>query len=50
MTRTNTPGFGAETGAGFGAETVDMGTALAWAPVPSPVLTASGCSAFGQEL
>jgi dihydroorotate dehydrogenase (NAD+) catalytic subunit len=29
---------------------VDMSTALAWAPVPSPVLTASGCSAFGQEL
>src|SRR3954454_7192096 len=29
---------------------VDMSTALAFAPVPSPVLTASGCSAFGQEL
>jgi dihydroorotate dehydrogenase (NAD+) catalytic subunit len=29
---------------------VDMSTSLAFAPVPSPVLTASGCSAFGQEL
>ncbi len=27
-----------------------MGTALAFAPIPGPVLTASGCSAFGQEL
>jgi len=27
-----------------------MSTSLAFAPVPSPVLTASGCSAFGQEL
>ena len=27
-----------------------MGTSLAFAPLPSPVLTASGCSAFGQEL
>jgi dihydroorotate dehydrogenase (NAD+) catalytic subunit len=29
---------------------VDMSTTLAGAPVPSPVLTASGCSAFGREL
>jgi len=29
---------------------VDMSTSLASAPIPSPVLTASGCSAFGQEL
>jgi dihydroorotate dehydrogenase (NAD+) catalytic subunit len=29
---------------------VDMSTTLASAPVPSPVLTASGCSAFGREL
>ena len=29
---------------------VDMSTALGSVPIPSPVLTASGCSAFGQEL
>ncbi|SDF00355.1 dihydroorotate oxidase B, catalytic subunit [Blastococcus fimeti] len=29
---------------------VDMSTALGSVPVPSPVLTASGCSAFGREL
>jgi dihydroorotate dehydrogenase (NAD+) catalytic subunit len=29
---------------------VDMGTSIASVPVPSPVLTASGCSAFGREL
>ena len=29
---------------------VDMSTALATVPIPSPVLTASGCSAFGREL
>jgi len=30
--------------------TVDMSTSLAWNPIPSPVLTASGCSAAGREL
>ena len=30
--------------------TVDMSTSLGSAPIPSPVLTASGCSAFGREL
>jgi dihydroorotate dehydrogenase (NAD+) catalytic subunit len=30
--------------------TVDMSTALGSAAIPSPVLTASGCSAFGREL
>jgi dihydroorotate dehydrogenase (NAD+) catalytic subunit len=29
---------------------VDMSTSLGSVPVPSPVLTASGCSAFGREL
>jgi dihydroorotate dehydrogenase (NAD+) catalytic subunit len=29
---------------------VDMSTALATAAIPSPVLTASGCSGFGREL
>lgn len=29
---------------------VDMTTALGAVPIPSPVLTASGCSAFGREL
>ena len=29
---------------------VDMTTAIGSAPIPSPVLTASGCSAFGREL
>jgi dihydroorotate dehydrogenase (NAD+) catalytic subunit len=29
---------------------VDMSTALGAVPLPSPVLTASGCSAFGREL
>ena len=29
---------------------VDMSTALGAVPVPGPVLTASGCSAFGREL
>ncbi len=29
---------------------VDMSTALGSATIPSPVLTASGCSAFGREL
>jgi dihydroorotate dehydrogenase (NAD+) catalytic subunit len=29
---------------------VDMRTALGSVPIPSPVLTASGCSAFGREL
>jgi dihydroorotate dehydrogenase (NAD+) catalytic subunit len=29
---------------------VDMSTTLASVPLPSPVLTASGCSAFGREL
>jgi dihydroorotate dehydrogenase (NAD+) catalytic subunit len=29
---------------------VDMSTALGTASIPSPVLTASGCSAFGREL
>ena len=29
---------------------VDMSTSLGAAPIPSPVLTASGCSAFGREL
>ena len=29
---------------------VDMSTALGSVPIPGPVLTASGCSAFGQEL
>ncbi len=29
---------------------VDMSTALGAVPIPGPVLTASGCSAFGQEL
>src|SRR3569833_433373 len=29
---------------------VDMSTALGKAEIPSPVLTASGCSAFGREL
>ena len=29
---------------------VDMSTAIGSVPIPSPVLTASGCSAFGQEL
>jgi dihydroorotate dehydrogenase (NAD+) catalytic subunit len=33
-----------------GPEGIDMSTALGSAPVPSPVLTASGCSAFGREL
>ncbi|WP_246078779.1 dihydroorotate dehydrogenase [Modestobacter excelsi] len=44
MTATKPSTLGAESGA------VDMGTALAFAPIPGPVLTASGCSAFGQEL
>ena len=30
--------------------TVDMSTALGAVPIPSPVLTASGCSANGAEL
>ena len=30
--------------------TVDMRTAIGAVPIPSPVLTASGCSSFGQEL
>jgi dihydroorotate dehydrogenase (NAD+) catalytic subunit len=29
---------------------VDMSTCLGAVPIPSPVLTASGCSAFGREL
>ena len=29
---------------------VDMSTSLGAAPIPSPVLTASGCSSFGREL
>jgi dihydroorotate dehydrogenase (NAD+) catalytic subunit len=29
---------------------VDMSTSLGSVPIPSPVLTASGCSAFGREL
>jgi dihydroorotate dehydrogenase (NAD+) catalytic subunit len=29
---------------------VDMSTALGAQPIPSPVLTASGCSSFGREL
>lgn len=29
---------------------VDMSTSLAWAPLPHPVLTASGCAAAGREL
>ena len=29
---------------------VDMSTSLGPVPIPSPVLTASGCSAFGREL
>jgi dihydroorotate dehydrogenase (NAD+) catalytic subunit len=29
---------------------VDMSTALGAVPIPSPVLTASGCSSFGREL
>ncbi len=29
---------------------VDMSTTLAWAPLPHPVLTASGCAAAGREL
>jgi dihydroorotate dehydrogenase (NAD+) catalytic subunit len=29
---------------------VDMRTAIGSVPIPSPVLTASGCSAFGREL
>ena len=29
---------------------VDMGTAIGAVAIPSPVLTASGCSAFGREL
>ena len=29
---------------------VDMSTSLGAVPIPSPVLTASGCSAFGREL
>ncbi len=29
---------------------VDLSTALAWAPLPHPVLTASGCAAAGREL
>jgi len=29
---------------------VDMSTSLGAVPIPGPVLTASGCSAFGQEL
>jgi dihydroorotate dehydrogenase (NAD+) catalytic subunit len=29
---------------------VDMSTTLGAVPIPSPVLTASGCSAFGREL
>jgi dihydroorotate dehydrogenase (NAD+) catalytic subunit len=29
---------------------VDMRTAIGSVPIPGPVLTASGCSAFGQEL
>lgn len=31
-------------------DAVDMSTALAWAELPDPVLTASGCSAAGREL
>jgi dihydroorotate dehydrogenase (NAD+) catalytic subunit len=35
----------------FGTESpVDMTTALGKAEIPSPVLTASGCSSFGREL
>ena len=29
---------------------IDMSTSLAWAPLPDPVLTASGCAAAGREL
>jgi dihydroorotate dehydrogenase (NAD+) catalytic subunit len=32
------------------AAEVDLSTALAWAPLPHPVLTASGCAAAGREL
>ncbi len=32
------------------SKTVDMSTTLGSVPIPSPVLTASGCSAFGREL
>ena len=34
----------------FGPSGVDMSTAIGSVPIPSPVLTASGCSAFGREL
>ncbi|WP_208103990.1 dihydroorotate dehydrogenase [Modestobacter roseus] len=53
MTGSATPAPGTGTHPGFGAETrsgVDMGTAIGRVPVPSPVLTASGCSGFGREL
>ena len=32
------------------AAAVDLSTSLAWAPLPHPVLTASGCAAAGREL
>lgn len=38
------------TGAPLTAADVDLSTALAWAPLPHPVLTASGCAAAGREL
>ena len=37
-------------GQGGASPAVDMATSLAWAPLPHPVLTASGCAAAGREL
>jgi dihydroorotate dehydrogenase (NAD+) catalytic subunit len=41
---------GAATGFSPAGAGVDMSTTLATAAIPSPVLTASGCSGFGREL
>ena len=48
MTATETRGRDGHVGPSGTA--VDMRTSLGAAPIPSPVLTASGCSAFGREL
>jgi dihydroorotate dehydrogenase (NAD+) catalytic subunit len=48
MTATETKGLYGHNGPSESA--VDMSTSLGTVPIPSPVLTASGCSAFGGEL
>jgi dihydroorotate dehydrogenase (NAD+) catalytic subunit len=48
VTATETRGHHGQDGRSGAA--VDMSTSIGGAPIPSPVLTASGCSAFGREL